>query len=130
MNIRGRGLIEVLSVKTEIIELLDKGYSFAIIYRHLYKEGKISLKYNQFRNILSIKLGLNTARLRMEEALKQNPDRSPLAALKSQKNLVLTTQKLFPYLKEKKVLAPSEEAKKTQASEQFGIIYNSDDENF
>ena len=50
---RGRGRIEFISCKDEIISLLNKGYSIQKIYNKLYSEGKISIKYAFFHRILT-----------------------------------------------------------------------------
>ena len=49
---RGYGIREVLACRDEIVNILNDGYTIAYVHRKLLSNGKITIKYSHFHDLL------------------------------------------------------------------------------
>jgi hypothetical protein len=75
---RGRGIIEILACREEIMKKLAAGYTLAHVHRELSAQGKITTKYSNFNEIM-VSLGIKLIRL---EKLKTGAELAAEAAWK------------------------------------------------
>jgi hypothetical protein len=118
---RGRGIIEILACREEILKKLSAGYTLAHVHRELSAQGKITTKYSNFNEIM-VSLGIKVMRL---EKLKTGAE---LAAEKAQSSP--SPARLPGLWPQAKAAGTSAETKPKTDDGSFGLEKKKDNEVF